>query len=84
MIEVPAKSDEFPIERASQLFINRYRENFSRILNFYISGKNWDFTAYITECKKRIEDTVFDMLPRYDDFAQEETDYFFITLKKGF
>ena len=84
MIEVPAKSDEFPIERASQLFINRYRENFSRILNFYISGKNRDFTAYITECKKRIEDTVFDMLPRYDDFAQEETDYFFITLKKGF
>lgn len=84
MIDVPSNSDEFPIERAAGLFIDRYKENFSHLISFYIADKKEDFTDYIEACKKRIENAVFEMLPRYDDFSHKELSYFFKTQKKGF
>lgn len=84
MIDIPAETDEFPMERAVKLFINRYKENFSRILNYYVSGSYSDFNIYIDDCKKRLESTVFDMISCYDSFAHEELDYIFVTLKTGF
>lgn len=84
MVDVPAKSDDFPLDRASSLFINRYKENFSRILTYYVSGRQKDFKSYIEDCKSRIEHTVFEILPCYDEFAHTEIDNFFKTLKTGF
>lgn len=84
MIDIPSKSSDFPIERACGLFIHRYRKNFSNVLTFYISGSNIDFKEYIEDCKKRIDDVVFTLLPFYDIFAQEEIDNLFKTLKSGF
>ena len=59
-------------------------ENFSHLLTYYVSGAYSDFKEYIEDCKKRLEKTVFDSLPLYDDFAHKEIDYLFITLKSGF
>lgn len=84
MVDVPAKSDDFPLDRASNLFVNRYKENFSRILTYYVSGRQKDFKDYIEDCKARIKRTVFEMLPCYDEFAHTEIDNFFKTLKTGF
>lgn len=84
MLDIPSKTDSFPIERASELFINLYKENFSHILTYYISGQFKDFKNYIEDCKNRVEKTVFEMLPKYDDFAHREINYLFETLKKGF
>lgn len=84
MIDIPSNTDEFPMKRAVALFINRYKENFSRILNYYVSGSYSDFNRYIDDCKKRLESTVFDMISCYDSFAHEELDYLFVTLKAGF
>ena len=84
MIDMSYKDSNFPINRATNLFINRYRENFSHLLSYYISGAYSDFKEYIEDCKKRLEKTVFDLLPLYDDFAHKEIDYLFITLKSGF
>ena len=84
MVDVPAKSDDFPLDRASNLFVNRYKENFSRILTYYVSGRQKDFKDYIEDCKARIKRTVFEILPCYDEFAHTEIDNFFKTLKTGF
>lgn len=84
MIDISYKDDNFPIDRAVKLFINRYIERFSHLLNYYISDASSDFKEYIKDCKKRLEKTIFDSLPLYDDFAHKEIDYFFITLKSGF
>ena len=84
MIDISYKDDNFPIDRAVKLFINRYIERFSHLLNYYISDARSDFKEYIKDCKKRLEKTIFNSLPLYDDFAHKETDYFFITLKSGF
>lgn len=84
MIDISYKDDNFPIARAVKLFINRYIERFSHLLTYYISDAHSDFKEYIKDCKKRLEKTVFDSLPLYDDFAHKEIDYFFITLKSGF
>lgn len=84
MIDMSYKDDSFPISRATKLFIDRYRENFSHLLSYYISSAYADFKEYIEDCKKRLEKTVFDLLPLYDDFAHKEIDYLFITLKSGF
>ena len=84
MIDMSYKDDSFPIDRAAKLFINRYIENFSHLLTYYVSGAYSDFKEYIEDCKKRLEKTVFDSLPLYDDFAHKEIDYLFITLKAGF
>ena len=84
MIDMYYKDDSFPIDRAAKLFINRYIENFSHLLTYYVSGAYSDFKEYIEDCKKRLEKTVFDSLPLYDDFAHKEIDYLFITLKAGF
>ena len=84
MLDVPSKSDDFPMDRAVSLFVNQYRENFSRILTYYVSDKAKDFKQYIEDCKERIEHTVFELLPKYDAFAHKEIDYFFVTLKSGF
>lgn len=83
-IDMSYKDDSFPIDRAAKLFINRYIENFSHLLTYYVSGAYSDFKEYIEDCKKRLEKTVFDSLPLYDDFAHKEIDYLFITLKSGF
>ncbi len=84
MVDVPAKSDDFPLDRASTLFVNRYEENFSCILTYYISERQQDFKDYVEDCKARIERTVFEMLPCYDEFAHTEIDNFFKILKIGF
>lgn len=84
MIDMSYNDNSFPISRATNLFINRYRENFSHLLSYYISGAYSDFKEYIEDCKKRLEKTVFELLPLYDDFAHKEIDYLFITLKLGF
>lgn len=84
MVDVPAKSDDFPLSRASELFVNRYKENFSRILTYYVSERYKDCKSYIEDCKARIKHTVFEMLPCYDEFAHTEIDNFFKTLKTSF
>lgn len=84
MIDMSYKDNSFPIIRATNLFIDRYRENFSHLLSYYISGTYADFREYIEDCKKRLEKTVFDLLPLYDEFAHKEIDNLFITLKSGF
>ena len=84
MIDIPSKTDEFPMERAVKLFTNRYKENFSHLLDYYIRGSYSDFNEYIDDCKSRLESTVFNMISCYDSFAHEELDYLFITLKSGF
>lgn len=84
MVDIPAKPDNFPLDRASSLFVNRYKENFSRILTYYVSGRQKDFKGYIDDCKTRIAHTVFEMLPCYDEFAHTEIDNLFKTLKAGF
>ena len=84
MIDMFYKDSNFPIDRATELFIDRYRENFYHLLSYYISGAYSDFKEYVEDCKNRLEKTVFDLLPLYDDFAHKEIDYLFITLKAGF
>ena len=58
MIDMSYKDDSFPIDRAAKLFINRYIENFSHLLTYYVSGAYSDFKEYIEDCKKRLEKTV--------------------------
>lgn len=84
MVDVPAQSDDFPLDTATNLFVNRYKEHFSRILTYYVSNKQNDFKNYIDDCKARIEQTVFEMQPCYDEFVHSEIDYSFKTLKAGF
>lgn len=83
MVDVPSTSDDFPLDRAVNLFVNRYKENFSRILTYYVSGCQKDFKEYVEDCKNRIKHTVFELLPYYDGFVHSEIDYFFRTLKTG-
>lgn len=84
MIDVPSSSDDFPIERARELFVQKYKENFTHLLNYFISGKHSDFKDYIEESKKRIEKTVFELQPRFDEFAHKEINNFFVMQKTGF
>ena len=84
MVDVPAQSDEFPLDRAVTLFVDRYKEHFSRILAYYVSDGQMDFKDYVADCKARIEHTVFEMRPCYDEFVHTEIDYSFKTLKDGF
>lgn len=84
MIEVPATSDDFPIDRAIKLFTNIHKEKFTHILNYYISGKNIDFKEYIENCKSRIDEIVSELRPRYDEFSSREINYLFVTMKAGF
>ena len=84
MVDVPAESDDFPLDRATKLFVDRYKEHFSRILTYYVSGQQRDFKEYVENCKKRIEDIVFEVLPCYDEFVHSEIDYSFKTFKVGF
>ena len=84
IVDIPSKSDDFPMERATNLFLDRYRENFSRILIYYVTGKKRDFKDYIEDTKTRINDTVSDLYPLYTDFAAKELDFLFETLKQGF
>lgn len=84
MIEVPANTDEFPIDRAIKLFTNIHKEKFTHILNYYVSGKNVDFKNYIEDCKSRIDEIVSELRPRYDEFSSREINYLFVTMKAGF
>ncbi len=84
MIEVPSKSNEFPIDRAIRLFINNHKEKFIHILNYYVSGQNRDFKNYIEDCKQRIDEIVSELRPRYDEFSKQEINYLFVTMKAGF
>lgn len=84
MIEIPFNTDEFPINRAIKLFINRHKEKFTHILNYYVSGKNVDFKNYIEDCKTRIDSIVSELRPRYDEFSSQEINYLFVTMKAGF
>lgn len=84
MIDIPGNSDDFPMERATELFVNRYKENFSRILTYYITGKKQDFKDYIEDVKTRVNQVVFNMYPYYNNFATTELDYINETLKTGF
>ncbi|WP_022930863.1 hypothetical protein [Treponema bryantii] len=84
MIDMSYKDENFPIDRAAKLFIERYIENFSHLLSYYISGAYSDVKKYIEDCKQRLQNTVFESIPLYDDFAHKEIDYLFITLKAGF
>lgn len=83
MIEVPADGS-FPLERATHLFLDRYKERFERMLHYYISAKNKDFKQYITDCKNRIEHITEEMRPCYDDFSSKEINALFKTLTEGF
>ena len=84
MLEVPADTDEFPIDRAIKLFINLHEDKFTHILNYYVSGKNVDFKNYIEDCKSRIDEIVSELRPRYDEFSSNEINYLFVTMKEGF
>lgn len=84
MIEIPANTDEFPIDRAIKLFINLHKEKFTHILNYYVSGKNVDFKNYIEDCKSRIDEIMSELRPCYDEFSSREINYLFVTMKAGF
>ena len=83
LIDVP-RGKEFPIERAVSLFIKEHKSELDSLLSVYQSKRNQDFSNYIEDCRKKIEEKLEDFAPKYTQFARVQLDNMLSVFEKGY